>query len=38
MEGLIDKVCVKHDQNIGVYGFVFFRGKPLIKTLEYWQH
>jgi hypothetical protein len=30
MEGLIDKVCVKHDKNcqdVGVYGFVFYRGK-----------
>ncbi len=26
MEGLIDKVCVKHDLQVGVYGFVFFRG------------
>ncbi|KAI1628842.1 hypothetical protein EDD37DRAFT_23259 [Exophiala viscosa] len=24
-EGLIDKVCVKHDWKVGVYGFVFFR-------------
>ncbi|KAK5052505.1 hypothetical protein LTR84_002369 [Exophiala bonariae] len=31
MKGLIDKVCVKHDQNIGVYGFVFFRDGE-------WQH
>jgi hypothetical protein len=32
MEGLIDKVCVKHDEDcqaVGVYGFVFFRGKTL---------
>jgi hypothetical protein len=30
MQGLIDKVCVKHDEDcqaVGVYGFVFFRGK-----------
>jgi len=26
MDGLIDKVCVTHDQAVGVYGFVFFRG------------
>lgn len=26
MEGLIDRVCIKHDQQVGVYGFVFFRG------------
>ena len=27
MSGLIDKVCVCHDQDVGVYGFVFHRGK-----------
>ncbi|KAK5230439.1 hypothetical protein LTR99_008256 [Exophiala xenobiotica] len=31
MEGLIDKVCVKHDLQVGVYGFVFFRDGE-------WQH
>ncbi|ETI28385.1 hypothetical protein G647_00834 [Cladophialophora carrionii CBS 160.54] len=34
MEGLIDKVCVKHDEDcqaVGVYGFVFFRDGE-------WQH
>ncbi|KIX05846.1 uncharacterized protein Z518_03819 [Rhinocladiella mackenziei CBS 650.93] len=31
MEGLIDKVCVKHDMDVGVYGFVFFRDGE-------WQH
>ncbi|KIV80694.1 hypothetical protein PV11_08178 [Exophiala sideris] len=30
-EGLIDKVCVKHDLKVGVYGFVFFRDGE-------WQH
>ncbi|KIY01600.1 uncharacterized protein Z520_03152 [Fonsecaea multimorphosa CBS 102226] len=31
MEGLIDRVCVKHDKDVGVYGFVFFRDGE-------WQH
>ncbi|KIW90533.1 uncharacterized protein Z519_09180 [Cladophialophora bantiana CBS 173.52] len=31
MPGLIDKVCVKHDKDVGVYGFVFFRDGE-------WQH
>ncbi|OQV07361.1 hypothetical protein CLAIMM_11807 [Cladophialophora immunda] len=32
MEGLIDRVCVKHDHpDVGVYGFVFFRDGE-------WQH
>ncbi|KAJ9642618.1 hypothetical protein H2204_002266 [Knufia peltigerae] len=31
MDGLIDKVCVKHDMQVGVYGFVFFRDGE-------WQH
>ena len=26
-EGSIDRVCVKRDQEVGVYGFVFFRGE-----------
>lgn len=29
MEGLIDRVCIKHDQQVGVYGFVFFRGMEI---------
>ena len=38
MEGLIDKICVKHDkdcQDVGVYGFVFFRGKTLVYVAEF---
>lgn len=35
MPGLIDKVCVKHDKNVGVYGFVFFRG--MVLTANYSQ-
>ncbi|KIW15813.1 hypothetical protein PV08_05863 [Exophiala spinifera] len=31
MKGLIDKICVKHDMQVGVYGFVFFRDGE-------WQH
>jgi Calpain family cysteine protease len=27
MEGLIDRICVIQDQAVGVYGFVFHRGK-----------
>lgn len=34
MDGLIDKVCVKHDMQVGVYGFVFFRGKADLLTLR----
>lgn len=26
-EGLIEKVCVARDEQVGVYGFVFHRGK-----------
>lgn len=42
MEGLIDKVCVKHDLKVGVYGFVFFRGGPLyivfcVRDWTYWR-
>jgi hypothetical protein len=25
-EGLIDKICVRRDEQVGVYGFVFYRG------------
>ncbi|OAL40239.1 hypothetical protein AYO20_00659 [Fonsecaea nubica] len=31
MEGLINRVCVKQDMDVGVYGFVFFRDGE-------WQH
>jgi hypothetical protein len=34
MPGLIDKVCVKQDQNVGVYGFVFFRGEPVMYCFD----
>ena len=27
MDGLIDRVCVIQDQAVGVYGFIFHRGK-----------
>jgi Calpain family cysteine protease len=27
MSGLIDKICVIHNQPVGVYGFVFYRGR-----------
>ena len=27
MKGLIDKVCVAKDEKVGVYGFVFYRGR-----------
>jgi len=37
MKGLIDKVCVKHDQKIGIYGFVFFRGKHQSNPLTAYQ-
>lgn len=26
-EELIEKICVARDQTIGIYGFVFYRGK-----------
>ncbi len=35
VEGLIDKICVMHDeacQAVGVYGFVFFRGNIVPQT------
>ncbi|KIV90165.1 hypothetical protein, variant [Exophiala mesophila] len=31
MKGLINRVCIKQDQQVGVYGFVFFRDGE-------WQH
>lgn len=34
MDGLIGKVCIKHDLNIGVYGFVFFRGMRVTNRLK----
>lgn len=27
-DGLIQRVCVARDEQVGVYGFVFHRGKP----------
>lgn len=27
MPGLIDRVCVARNEQVGVYGFVFYRGK-----------
>lgn len=40
MSGLIDKICVIHDQEVGVYGFVFHRGKifePFCQTQKLTQ-
>jgi hypothetical protein len=33
-EELIEKICVARNQTIGIYGFVFYRGKfqPLAST------
>jgi hypothetical protein len=25
-QGLIEKICVARDENVGVYGFIFYRG------------
>ena len=33
MEGLIHKICVKHDQQVGVYGFVFHRDGEWQQTI-----
>jgi hypothetical protein len=27
--GLIERICVAQDDKIGIYGFVFYRGKTL---------
>ena len=35
MSGLINKICVIHDQAVGVYGFVFHRGKLLEAPCPY---
>lgn len=29
-EGLIDRICVARNENVGVYGFVFHRGMTFI--------
>jgi len=26
-EGLIEKICVARNEKVGIYGFVFYRGK-----------
>lgn len=26
-DGLIEKICVARDETVGIYGFVFYRGK-----------
>ena len=33
MKGLIDRVCVKHDWKVGVYGFVFYRDGEWQQTI-----
>lgn len=38
MHDLIEKVCVQHDQAVGVYGFVFYRGNagsefPVVRSI-----
>ncbi|ODH48798.1 hypothetical protein GX48_05123 [Paracoccidioides brasiliensis] len=42
MEGLINRVCVARNEQVGVYGFVFYRGKPhlLIFSAKHtiWRH
>jgi len=30
LKGLIEKICVARDEKVGVYGFVFLRGKNAI--------
>ena len=35
-EGLIQKVCVKRDEQVGVYGFVFNRGKSWMFQPSLW--
>ena len=32
-KGLIDRVCVHRDEQVGVYGFVFHRGMRAFKVL-----
>lgn len=32
-KGLIEKLCVAHDQDVGVYGFVFYRDGEWISEI-----
>jgi hypothetical protein len=31
-EELIEKICVARNEEVGIYGFVFHRGEPLLEV------
>lgn len=36
-EELIEKICVARDQEVGIYGFVFHRGKRMLRAQSDWE-